>query len=111
MLTVSNHCGEQSNTQNITITTNTIEPEKPFQITITPNPADQFVDIEWQNSSSQNVRIVLFDIAGRKVEEYQISTINGKSKKRLDVSELSFGVYFIKMQSKNKTAFEKLLIF
>ncbi len=111
MFTVSNHCGEQSNTQNITITTNTIEPEKLFQIIITPNPADQFVDIEWQNNPSQDVRIILFDVAGKKVEEYLVSNINGKTKKRLDISELSFGMYFIKMQSKNKTAFEKLLIF
>jgi PKD repeat protein/subtilisin family serine protease len=110
-LRVSNKCGEHSILKNVSITTNTIEPEKPFQITITPNPADRFVDIEWQNGQSQGAQILVFDVSGKKVKEFQFSNIVEKTRKRLNVAELSYGMYFIKMQSKDKTAIGKLVIF
>ena len=111
MLTVTNICGEQSISENIQISTKTIDLEKSFQIKISPNPADQFVDVEWQNVQSNDNQIVIFDITGKKVAAYQFANIAGKTTKRLNVSELSSGIYIIKIQSNNKTAIDKLLIF
>ena len=72
-------------------------------LSIYPNPAKTFVNIYSENKIS---KIKLYNIIGKKVLETK-TLIN----KRLDISNLNKGVYFLKVyNTKNKIATHKLII-
>lgn len=70
---------------------------------IYPNPAGDVVNIETKQNTN-NLNIQVFDINGRKVIQKDIST------KTLDVSQLSRGIYLLKINSNGVSQTEKLII-
>ncbi len=73
---------------------------------IYPNPARNIVHIE--NSSHIKIdRVILYDVAGK--QEVQLTSFDD-TKTDLDVSTISSGIYFLKIQSNNQEKTVKLVI-
>ena len=71
---------------------------------IYPNPANQFVTIQLpEGLSSSSVK--LFDNAGRNIKSAKINRFNNK----LDLSDVSQGVYFVTLNSNGKTGVKTLI--
>lgn len=68
-----------------------------FETRLYPNPATQQITLEWSENSAIN-RIGIYDISGRLVDE---KIVGNASQHLLDVSELSDGVYLVKVFAGN----------
>jgi len=75
-----------------------------------PNPFNNVVTIRYAVPELANVRIVLFDILGRKVQELTNKQHKpGIHRIRISGVSLNSGVYYCKMQSSNFEQTEKLI--
>ena len=83
-----------------------VKPEKATTINVFPNPANEMLNVNIENLSS-NGTISIYDIAGKTVLSTEIK--NGKN--QLNVADLNAGVYFYTIRN-NKDIIEtkKLLI-
>jgi len=75
-------------------------------ITISPNPAQSFLNIEFKDALNAPVHLMLFDVSGKLLKEEniidQVSTIN--------VNNLQNGLYFLRMNATEVSYFQKLMI-
>lgn len=79
-----------------------------------PNPARQRATVRYalpgKTGSAQHVTIRLFDVMGRQVKTLVDDKRTGRHKQRVDVSTLSSGVYFLRLQTQGKTRTAKLTV-
>ncbi len=75
------------------------------QLLIYPNPAKEKVDISMQNNSIIN-SVQLFSLVGKKV----IEKTDKKSKIHLNTSNLSSGIYILKLNVEGKSISKKIII-
>jgi hypothetical protein len=70
----------------------------------TPNPFNPVTRISYNISSTQHVRIAIYDVAGRMVEELVNQTKNaGEYVVEWDAGSLPSGVYFYRMEAGDQT--------
>lgn len=74
-------------------------------VALYPNPASKEVSIKWDGNESAN--IILSDVTGKQIMT-DITIAN--SIKRLDISKLNNGLYFVTIESKGQKLTQKLLI-
>lgn len=75
------------------------------QILIYPNPANEFMSIEFDGMIQSKIEIEIFDLNGRKIQhlQSQFSTLNQSTDKIvIDVSSLTSGLYFLRLSSLNE---------
>ena len=77
-----------------------------LKISLYPNPASHFVSINLKNNQQDNISIDIVDAKGQLIK--QVSKLNSDMK--VDVSNLSRGVYFVKIYSNDSISLKKLLI-
>ncbi|TAH00887.1 MAG: T9SS C-terminal target domain-containing protein [Sphingobacteriales bacterium] len=65
-------------------------------ITVFPNPVKEVLNVNWNANINTAVRILVYDISGRKIEE--INNLKGKNAK-IDVSNLPIGIYLLEIQN------------
>lgn len=74
-------------------------------VALYPNPASKTVSIKWDGNESANITIS--DVTGKQIITDNTSA---NSIKRLDISKLSNGLYFVTIESKGQKLTQKLLI-
>lgn len=72
-----------------------------------PNPAMDKIFISNTKSGSDNLKIEVYDISGKKVMDRTIRNINNSE---LNISELRKGYYLFKIQDKNYSEVKKIII-
>lgn len=103
-LTDTNGCSSFSDTLNITITG--IENSgKQDQFSIYPNPTQDYIVLEF-NNSKENLEIILLDINGKTLIRRQYTK---KQRIKLDLSLLAKGMYFIQLNTA-KNQYNELII-
>jgi len=102
---VTNSSGCSSNSANYYYNSVGIENSKnTSSIKIFPNPTNNIINISGENINS----IVVMNIQGQKINEYNNST---KSKNiKIDLSSNSYGVYLLKIITKDGTLLEKVIL-
>ncbi len=75
-----------------------------------PNPARSQATIRFAVPRPQAVRIDLYDLLGRRVQTVVHGDTQGRTEARLDVSRLSSGTYFLRMQSEGYTETQRLIV-
>lgn len=78
----------------------------PLELSILPNPASDYVDINI-NQLSTKTTITIHDALGRGW--YQASMYTNES--RIDISNLPAGIYFVKVANGNHQAIEKIMVY
>lgn len=73
-----------------------------------PNPSNSELNLDFILDTDQNVNLVFYDVIGNEVQKHFILGKQGSNSVMLDASELSKGIYFIKVRTLN---FEKTLEF
>lgn len=82
------------------ISTNTFYQEKPSVfISVYPNPAYDFVALQFQNYSDNNCSIKISDISGKVITDEKIQAPAGVTKHYINTSGLDNGVYLITLKS------------
>lgn len=84
-------------------------PEKNYHtlFTLSPNPASSYFTIFFQRPIISNTILKLTDIAGKTILSKELPGINTK---KIDVSNLSSGLYIVTIISGNKIYTQKLFI-
>ena len=72
-----------------------------------PNPTSHFVQISLPNSAEMINNVTFYDVLGKSIKT--ITSIS-ESQLSIDVSEMQKGVYFVEIQTENKTKMIKKLI-
>lgn len=80
----------------------------PFKIL--PNPASDFLQLQFFNVYSELDRIEIIDIYGRVKLSSDINTTNGAFSEKINISSLTCGVYIVKVNSGGKVFSEMILI-
>jgi len=80
------------------------------EVKIYPNPAKDILNIEL-NSQNDIFNLDISDINGKILQTHLIDTNpNTNTTKSLDVSELTTGIYFVKMKGEKKIITHKIFI-
>ncbi len=66
------------------------------QVLLFPNPTTGNVNLNFQETTKEDLRLLLFDALSKKVQEVRI--LKGTKSKTLDFSNFSKGVYFFKLK-------------
>jgi hypothetical protein len=76
-----------------------------------PNPFNPVTTIQFNLPENSNIRLVLYDILGREVQEILKGEYeSGYHKVMLDASNLASGVYFYRLEAGNFAGSKKLMI-
>jgi hypothetical protein len=66
-----------------------------------PNPARSQATVRFAVPNQQAVRIVLYDVLGRRVQTVVDTDAEGRTEAQLDVSGRASGTYFLRMQTED----------
>ncbi len=75
-----------------------------------PNPARSQATIRFAVPEPQDVQIVLYDLLGRRVQTVVSEEAEGRTEQTIDVSRLSSGSYFLRMQTEGYTETQRLTV-
>ena len=84
-----------------------IDPHKHMALLeVYPNPTSDYINLVYD--ADQSTELYIFDTSGKMVRREQIHQ-NGFSNHRIDVSDLSEGIYLVRMQSGNLASTMKFI--
>lgn len=72
-------------------------PENNFIVELFPNPADNYLKINFGMSNNALVKIIVFNILGEEIITKEINIINNHNTYNLNIENLDSGMYFIKI--------------
>ena len=103
-LIVDNSCGIDTFIQIINVTSvGVFNTSTNKDISVYPNPSHSVITIESTGISINNLE--MFDIYGRKVKELKVNN----NKFNVNISELSKGIYFVKLKTDNGIIINKVI--
>jgi hypothetical protein len=79
-------------------------------LTVYPNPANEFTSIKVQFKNEQNVTLKLIDMNGRTVASRNYGQMNGASEIQLNTSNFEAGLYLIQLSLDNTIVSRRLII-
>ena len=85
-------------------TTGIEQPNDDYKVSISPNPANQFLKID---SDSKINKISIVNIFGSTVK---VINVEGSLSYKLDIQQLSSGVYILEMETDKRLIVEKILV-
>lgn len=95
--------------ESVTLSTNSFESLQD-SITLYPNPSvDKHVYIAFNSNALTDGKITIYGITGKKVYEQAITT-NPRNTQTLDLSNLSGGIYMVKIVSGTQSITKKLIL-
>ncbi|MEK7257696.1 MAG: M20/M25/M40 family metallo-hydrolase, partial [Bacteroidota bacterium] len=72
------------------------------EFSLSPNPVNDFLQVTWENCLPEAAAFSLLDTNGRVVRQQFFSKISQENFRRMDLSGLEGGVYFLKIESGGK---------
>ncbi|MCK5823196.1 MAG: S8 family peptidase [Bacteroidales bacterium] len=82
-----------------------------FEVIVYPNPTNENTEIEFYSSKNGPTELKIINSIGNTIFIKRINyTKTGKNIIKIKTSEISNGIYFIKLKTENKTISKKLLI-
>jgi len=76
-----------------------------LHFTMYPNPSEDMVSFQLP-SDTNSAQVTIFDYLGKSLLQQNISTSN----KNVDISKLSTGIYFVRIQTDSKVGTKKLIV-
>lgn len=85
------------------------EPEAFSKISISPNPASDFVQIDYPSLAQEAFSLTLCDLEGRILKIFEKSALDFSEQLKWEVSSLPAGTYFIKFTNSSGTAAKQII--
>ncbi|MGI8893898.1 MAG: T9SS type A sorting domain-containing protein, partial [Bacteroidia bacterium] len=79
-------------------------------ITISPNPANDFLNLMIKNFSGNLVSISIFSALGQQVKSFSLAKGGSEINSNIDISDLQKGIYFISIANENDKITRKIII-
>jgi len=99
--------GTEAFSEPITVTRRVTEAEI---LPVYPNPAQGQATVRFATPERQWVRIALYNLLGQRVQTVVDTNAEGSSEAQLNVSDLSSGTYFVRMQTVGFTDTQRLTV-
>ena len=80
------------------------------RVSMYPNPASNTVVVAFSEVNTNTTTVSLYNSLGQRLVYIPESEMAGKSKAVLNVSNLSTGIYFVRIDSGSQTATKKLIV-
>ena len=77
---------------------------------IFPNPASEYLQLLWNYLTPGNTTVTISDVMGREVYRSALEINTASGTKKLDLSSLKNGIYFISARTEHLDYSSKLLI-
>jgi len=74
-----------------------------------PNPASDFIYLDFELKGSAENSISLFNITGQMINEYQQMNSAGRNQLRFDTKNLNPGIYFIRVRLDDQEVIRKFI--
>ena len=71
-----------------------------------PNPANDYLQIEFENSNSEKAIAIIYDNFGRVVKQVNINSLNN----RIEIDDLSAGNYYLQLLCNSNLSIQKFSI-
>lgn len=81
-----------------------------FTIDVFPNPNDGIFYVNIESEEAENFQLELFDMNGRRLNDFIIENKNNTVTEVFDVQHLSQGVYFLKVKTDNGVSIRKVVV-
>jgi hypothetical protein len=81
-----------------------------FNLDVYPNPANDFLLMNFEVRTDQQMQMFVFDLAGRLVHQQGIDALAGLNSYRMDAEALQPGMYLINLQGKEGTAQVRVMV-
>jgi hypothetical protein len=69
-----------------------------LQVSIYPNPTNDFLNVSFQTISSENIELEIYDISGRLILNEKQRVGGGRNVITKDITGLSEAVYFVNLK-------------
>ena len=79
-------------------------------LNVYPNPNNGLFNLSIQNIDSQNAVLTIYNLVGELIQETTCQTIDGAINQEIQLQDVSDGVYFLKVNARNKLFTKKLVI-
>lgn len=79
-------------------------------VSMVPNPATNYVDLDFTAPTVSNYQIKVSNIIGKDVISRPVRTVAGLNRQRLDVSSLASGVYLVSVNNGNSVLTRRLVV-
>ena len=73
------------------------------EILLYPNPANNFINIQYLGNSLTNFQVAIFDILGKNILNQNVN-LSSKEDQKIDITHLPKGIYIIKITGNNFSA-------
>lgn len=87
-----------------------IDDENPMNVNVYPNPATDFVTVEFNASEAGNAMLAVYDVLGKKVYDLNIGEVNGSVIKTINTQTYAAGIYTVKLTVNDKTYNTKVVV-
>jgi len=85
--------------------------EKELKFAIYPNPAKQNITLQWENTTPQNVQVLLTDVTGKQIWSNTFFTNSGSASQEIQLPALANGLYFVRVSGSNGKVFSTRKLF
>ncbi len=109
-LTVYNDCDTTESCQEMVFFVGIENAQLENGLEIYPNPANDVLNITIKDVNSDNLNISLNNTQGQAVLERQLVDFSGSSTETIDVSQLTKGLYFVKITSDTEVVTKRVVI-
>ena len=79
-------------------------------LSISPNPASDFIMVRAYNNKSQQIQLTLSDMTGKSLYIESYTALKGNIEKSIDVSNLTAGMYLLTLKSPEGIVTEKVIV-
>lgn len=78
-------------------------------LNIFPNPADEYIELKFDDNFYKINQINILDATGKFICEIDISNYNSKNTIRQDIKQLNEGIYYVSIKNDNKTDLHRFI--
>ncbi len=71
-------------------------------VQVYPNPASEFIKIDWSSKNNSDLKVKLSDMRGRIIQHVQFKSKTGMNSLKLKTHDLPSGIYFVQVYENNR---------
>ena len=79
-------------------------------LSIYPNPATQFVTVEFNTENAGDITFRIVDLTGKLIHAEEVNHQGGNLTHQFNVSQLAKGFYFLRIETKNGKTIRKFVV-